>query len=364
MEIRFTQPKRDYQIVYSAVLLTVVYAVMLATLEWLHLLPIALSGVAAIFVPPKYRKFLWIALAAFAVVRFGVVWNGTKILANRLFWLSEQTQSYEYSYFNVKGESCAEAVIFLSMLAGIVNSPAILAGLWVVAMAYFGVTPDGAWLAMLLMAGLVSALPRQHRWFYGLVVGVLVLAIAFAAANIAPEPSKMISEWDERLRDGLAIGAVTYEQEPIPTEVPEPEMIPQPETEYQQPDHGVQQKMINILFMILAALTLALLFIPAVIKDRAEKKSEQARAGFDDPDHAAAIKAMYLYAQRWRTLSDSPMEIPVDVYAIWQEAAYSDHAMTAEQRETVHAFMVETACAVWNAADKKKQMYIRYRVCL
>ena len=364
MEIRFTQFKRDYQAVFSAGFLLAVIVAVLATLQWLHLLPFALAGILVTFVPPKYRKFLWLALAAFALIRFGAVWNGTKLLANRLFWLSEQTQSYEYSYFNVNGESCTEAVVFLSLLAGMLNCPAVLTGLWIIAMAYFGVTPQGVWLAMLLMASLISALPRQHRWFYGLVVGILVVAIAFATANIAPEPSKAVSELDEQLRDSLAISAVTYEQEPIPTEVPEPEIVPQPETELQQPDHGVQQKMINILFMILAALTLGLLFIPAVIKDRAEKKSEQARAGFDDPDHAAAIKAMYRYAQRWRKFSDLPMEIPEEVKSIWQEAAYSDHAMTAEQREIVHAYMVETAYAVWNAADKKKQMYIRYRVCL
>ena len=376
MEIRFTSDnavmpsQRSHRCgnlqskIWDAVCLIAMLAAVLATLEWLHLLPFGLVGVAVTFVPSKYRKFLWLALAAFALIRFGAVWNGTKILANRLFWLSEQTQSYEYSYFIVKGESCAEAVVFLSLLAGMINFPAILAGLWAIAMAYFGITPNAIWLALLLLAGLISALPRQHRWFYSLVVSILVLAIAFAAANIAPEPSKAVSELDEQLRDRLTIGAVTYEQKPIPTEVPEPEIVPQPETELQQPDHGVQQKIINILFMILAALTLALLFIPAVIKDRAEKRSEQARAGFDDPDHAVAIKAMYLYTQRWRKLSDSPMEIPVDVYAIWQEAVYSDHAMTAEQKEIIHSYMVETAYGVWNAADKKKQMYIRYRVCL
>ena len=364
MEIRFTQSKRDYRKIYSAAFLAAVVAIVLATLQWLHLLPFGLIGVAAAFVPKKYRKFLWLALVAFALTRLGAVWNGTKILANRLFWLSEQAQSYEYSYFIVQGESCVEAVVFLSLLAGMINCPAVLAGLWVVAMAYFGITPDWAWLALLLLAGLISTLPRQHRWFYGLIVGILVLAIAFATATIAPEPSKAISELDEQLRDRLAIGAVTYEQEPIPTEVPEPEIVPQPETQLQQPDHGVQQKMINILFMILAALTLALLFIPAVIKDRAEKKSEQARAGFEDPDHTAAIKAMYLYAQRWRKLSDSPMEIPAEVKSIWQEAAYSDHAMTVEQREIVRNYMAETAHAVWNASDKKKQLHIRYRICL
>lgn len=364
MEIRFTQSKRDYQTVYSVIFLTAVFAVILATLDWLYLLPFAVAGVAVPFVPRKYRKYLWITLGIFALTRFGAAWDGMKILANRIFGLSEQTQSYEYVYFAVKGESCAEAVVFLSVLTGMLNWPAVLAGLWVLAMAYFGVTPDAVWLALLLAVGLVSALPHQHRWFYGLVVGILVLAIGLATVNLAPEPSKTISELDEQLRDRLAIGAVTYEQEPVPTEVPEPEIVPQPETELQQPDHGVHQKMLNILFIVLAGVTLALLFIPAVMKDRAEKKSQQARSGFDDPDHSAAIKAMYLYTQQWRKLSDTPMEIPEEVKSIWQEAAYSDHSMTSQQREIIHSYMVDTANTVWKTADKKKQLHIRYRVCL
>lgn len=364
MELRFTRAKGHSQAVYTAVFLAAVFAVVFATLDWLHLLPFAALGVAVAFVPGKYRKFLWGALAVFAMIRFGAIWDGVKILANRLFYLSEQTQSYEYAYFPVRGESCVEAVIFLSMLLGSIPCAGIPAGAWVIAMAYFGVTPDAVWLVLLLLVGLVSVLPARQRWFYGLMVGALVVAIAFAVGKLAPEPNPGISELDEILRDSLAFSDFVYEQEPVPTEVPEPELIPKPETELQQPDHGVQRKVINILIMILGALTLALLFIPAVIRDRAEKRSLQARAGMDDPNHAAAIKAMYLYAQRWRKLSAQPMEIPEEVYAIWQEAAYSDHAMTEAQREVLHSYMVETANAVWNGADRKKRLHIRYRICL
>ena len=173
-----------------------------------------------------------------------------------------------------------------------------------------------------------------------------------------------MSALDDRLRDTLAVQAVSQEQTPVPTEVPEPEIVPQPETERKQPDHGVQKAVLNILFLALAALTLALLFVPAIIKDRAEKKRGNARLGLDDPDHSAAIRAMYLYMLRWRTMADTDVEIPTEVYAIWQEAAFSDHAMDEAQRETIHAYMKEIAEKVWKEADWKKRLIIRYRICL
>ena len=81
-------------------------------------------------------------------------------------------------------------------------------------------------------------------------------------------------------------------------------------------------------------------------------------------DHAAAIKAMYLYAMRFRSLSNTPSEIPANVYAIWQEAAYSDHTMTEDQRKIIHSYMVETAKAAWAEADWKKRLLIQYRIAL
>lgn len=371
MEIHFTHSDRRYDNVFSALFLAAILCNVLAALDWLRLLPFALMGTVLPLIPQaKHRKVLWGILAAWLALRFPSILDGGKLLANRLFSLSEQTQSYEYDYFTTSAQSAVEAVLWLSMLAGSFRAlwgnrfNAVLCGVWLTAMAYFGVTPGTLWLIVLLIGAILNALPRQQRWFHGLIAGILVGSIALAVTGIAPEPSRAVSALDERLRDVLAAAPVTYEQTPVPTEVPEPEIVPQPQTELEQPDHGVQRAVINILFFILAALTLALLFIPAIIKDRAAKRSEKARSGFDDPDCGAAIRAMYLYAQKWRKQKDPPGDIPVEIYAIWQEAAFSDHTMTEAQRDTVHAYMKETAETVWAQADWKKRLHIQYRVGL
>ena len=374
MEIRFPDSPRKFENVFSALFLAAILCTVFAALDWLHLLPAAMIGAVLPLIPQtRHRKtqyVLWGILTVWLLFRFPSVLDGGKLLANRIFALSEQTQSYEYDYFGTSGSSAADAVLWLSILAGTLCSlwenkfNAVLCGVWILAMAYFGVTPGILWLTALVLAGLLNLVPGQHRWFYDLIVGILTVAIALAAARFAPEPSRVVSTLDDRLRDALSVQSVVYEQTPIPTEVPEPEIVPQPDTRQEQPDHGVQKAVINILFILLAALTLALLFVPAVIKDRAARRSEKARIGLEDPDHSAAIRAMYLYAQRWNRLSDSTQEIPPQVYAIWQEAAFSDHPMREAQRETVHAYLKETAQKVWKEADWKKRLNIRYRICL
>lgn len=374
MKIKFTQTNRKFEHVFPALFLTAIICSVFATLGWLHLLPAALAGLAVPLIPQmKQRNIRYVLLGllgAFLLIRFPSVLDGAKLLANRMFSLSEQTQSYEYDYFAAAGESSAETVLWLSVLAGFFCTlwgnrfNTVLAGSWIIAMAYFGVTPSILWLVILVLAGLLNALPGQQRWFHAIVVTILVAAIAFSMGRIAPEPIKAVSALDDQLRNTLAAAPVTYEQAPVPTQVPEPEIIPPANTQQEQPDHGVQNMAVNILFVVLAALTLAILFIPAVIKDRAAKKREQNRAGLNNADHAAAIKAMYLYAMRFRSLSNTPSEIPANVYAIWQEAAYSDHTMTEDQRKIIHSYMVETAKAAWAEADWKKRLLIQYRIAL
>ena len=374
MEIKFTNSHRKFEPVFSALFLGAILCTVFATLDWLHLLPFSLIGVILPMIPQaKHRKVQYVLggiLAAWLLLRFGPILGGGKLLANRMFERSAQTQSYEYDYFVTTGESAVEAVLWLSVLTGALCARwgnkinGALCGGWMLAMAYFGVTPGILWLTVLVIAACWNVLPGQQRWFHGLIAAVLVAAIALAVTGISPEPNEAVSALDDHLRDVLAAAPVSFEQTPVPTQVPEPEIIPPPEVEQEQPDHGVQKAARNMLFLTLAALALVLLFVPAVIKDRAEKRSEKARAGFDDPDHAAAIRAMYLYAQKWRRLSDVPAQIPAEVYAIWQEAAYSDHTMEEAQRETVHAYMKETVEKVWQDADWKKRLHIRYRICL
>ena len=373
MELKFTQKTRRSVPLTNALFLGVIFCTILATAKSLQYIPFALAGALLPLVPQikgrKVRTILLIAWAVFVLVRFPVILDGAKLLANTLFRLSEETQSYEYSYFTTTGTGASEAVLAICLLAGIlcglwgnaVNGA--LAVCWMAAMAYFGVTPSGYVLAMFLLAGVLTVLPDQQRWFHGGVALVLIAGIALGCAQLAPEPNKTISQWDEDLRDALAISSVTYEQMPVPTEVPEPEIIPPPSIRQEQPDHGVQRKLINVLFLVLAALTLAILFIPAVIKDRAAKRSAQNREGLQAEEHSQAIHAMYLYAQRWRELGDN-QPVPEDVYAIWQKAAFSDHPMTQEQRNIVHCYMVDTAKRIWESADWKNRIRIRYQWCL
>lgn len=374
MEMRFTQTTRKYAGVFEALFLAAILCAILATIDMLHLIPFGIVGAVLPLIPQIKRKniryIILGMLVAFFLVRFTAVLDGGKLLANRMFALSEQSQAYEYDYFKTTGENAVETMLFLSMLAGFLCAMwgnrinVALAATWVIAMAYFGVTPDAFWLALAVLFGLLNFLPGQQRWFHGFVMGCLVIAITLTCTHLAPEPNKAISALDEGLRDALAMNAFVYEQVPIPTDVPEPEIVPPPKVEQEQPDHGVQQQLVNILFIVLASLTLILLFVPAIIKDRAAKRSEKNRAGLNDPDHSSAIRAMYLYAQRWRSLTTQKEAVPADVYAIWQEAAFSDHPMSPEQRETVHSYMVETAESAWKQADLKKRLFIQYRIAL
>lgn len=373
MELKFTQKSGHGVSPANALFLGAILYMILATAKSLEYAPFALAGALLPLIPKmKGKKLGYILLTAwavFALIRFPAILNGVKLFANTLFRLSEETQSYEYVYFATTGDRGAEAVMAISLLAGIFcwlwgNAVSfVLAGSWVGVMAYLGVTPAWYVLAAFFFAGVLSVLPRQQRWFHGFVAMVLIGGIGLGCVRLAPEPSKTVSQWDEDLRDTLAFSSVTYEQMPVPTEVPEPEIVPPPNVEQEQPDHGVQRKLVNVLFIILAALTLAILFIPAVIKDRAAKRTEQNRDGLQAEDHGKAIHAMYLYAQRWRELGEN-QPVPEDVYAIWQEAAFSDHPMTEAQRAVVHKFMAETATRVWESADWKDRLRIRYRWCL
>lgn len=374
MNMRITKAAPQYGWIVSSMFFAGLLLGLLATLDALYLVPAAAVGVvlpAAPFARKKTVRYgILILLAAFLVVRFEEVFEGFQLLANQLFALSEQTQAYEYNYFTVNTESAVETVLWLSLAAGLLCSlwgnrlNWVLTALWCVLMVYFGVTPDAHWLILAAFFGTLCCTPHEYRWFYGALIGIAVMMIGIGCIRFVPEPRDAVSALDEELRDILSLNSVVYEQTPVPVEVPEPEIVPPPAVEQEQPDHGVQKQLINILFVVLAALTLMILFVPAVINDRAAKRSEQNRAGMNDPDHAKSIHAMYLYAGRWRMLDSSIPPVPTEIYAIWQEAAFSDHIMSETQRLAVREYMETTARTVWANANWKKRMHIRYRIAL
>lgn len=336
--------------------------------------PFALVGLPALlvlpFIPKRARRWCALGLLALTLVffalRFSSVTQGLQILANRMFTISESCQAYEYDRFPVTESTPAlrEGLAFSSLATALfvyVRGGGILTAVLLLAQAYFGVTPQAMWLILLLLAAVLYVLPQERLWLHALMASALAALITVCVFALAPTPNARISGWDEQARDRLALHTIFYERTPDVVEVPKAEEPPPPQQEL-QPDHAVSERQVNVLFLVLVLVTLVLLFVPAVLRDRAQKKRTRNRAGFDDPDCAAAIRAMYLHSRKWLRLN--PADTPQEVTALWLEAAYSDHALTETQRAQMAHYLAQVEQRVWNSATKRERLHIRYRLCL
>lgn len=322
------------------------------------------------FLPKRARR--WGALAllaltlAYFALRFSAVTQGLQILANRMFTISESWQAYEYDRFPVTDTPAAlrEGLAFASLTTALLvyaRGGGVLTAVLLLAQAYFGVTPRAIWLIVLLLASALYVLPQERLWLHSLTALLLVAVIAACVFTLAPKPNVRISGWDEQARDRLALHSIFYERTPEKVEVPQAEEPPPPPQEL-QPNRAVSEAEVNVLFIVLALVTLLLLFVPAVLRDRAQKKRARNRMGFDDPDCAAAIRAMYLHSRKWLHLR--PAGTPPEITALWLEAAYSDHALTEAQRTQMAQYLAQVEQHVWDSATKRERLHIRYRLCL
>ncbi len=343
----------------------------LGTLDRFDLLVWCLPGVALPLVltvlPKKTGRIAGWTAFAFCLVLLYPAWNGLLLLANRLFARSQAVQAYEYVYFAAVDGDAGLAALLLSVLLGLFCH---IGGGWAIgalgvglmaAMAYFGVTPEPVWLLIggMPLAWRCLSQPRAGRILaLTALAGVLFLLVM----ALFSKPIPAVSALDDRLRDLAARGGVYYEQVPVPTRVPAPATVPPPFYQEEQPNRGVQPWQERTLFFVLAGLTLAILFVPAVIRDRAEKRRRINRAGLSDPDNAAAIRAMCLYARGWK--ETAPGEAPEEVRNIYLEAAFSDHPMTGEQREIMETYLRETAQSAWKRAGFFQKLRIRYWLAL
>ncbi len=370
MELSFGKgPRRNGGL--DAALLGALWLTALGTLDRLDLLPWCLPGALLPALLPlasaKSGRTMTVALLILGMAGLFPAWNGILVLANQIFSRSQEAQAYEYVYFAAVGEDARLAALVLSLLAGLACS---VWGGWALgalglslglAMAYFGLSPEPAYWLLPAILGTWRCLPWLRA---GQMAGAaaLVLALCLLAMALSPEPDPRISALDDRIRDALAQAGVSYDPTPVPTQVPAPETVPPPLTEEEQPDRAVQPWTGKVLFFVLAGLTLAVLFIPAVIRDRAEKRRRANRSGLDDPDNAAAIRALCLYARRWRTFAQEA--VPQKVTALYLEAAYSGHAMTEDQRAEAKAYVRRTAEAVWRQANWWKKLWVQYFLAL
>lgn len=337
--------------------------------------PAAFLGVVpllAVGVLPKRRRAWGLAvllalLLGFLALRFSAVTDGLKLLANRVFERSEAQQAYEYEYFSVSqsGAALREGLAFASLAAALLfclRGGLALTGAFLLAQAYFGVTASAGWLVALLFSAALQLLPQERRWMSVLLTALFLGLVTLLVFVLAPEPNIRISGWEEQARDRLALHSIYYERTPEQVELPQEPTSPPPEQEAPPSEAVTTPRAVNVLFLVLLALTLLLLFVPAVLRDRARKKREKNRAGFTDADPSAAIRAMYLHSRRWLRLRPEP--IPDEIEALWLLAAYSDHRLAQEQRAQMEQYLAGVEQRVWQSATRWERLQIRYCLCL
>lgn len=352
-------------------------------------LPLCLGGVlcAALCLTPERSRARYAAAGAGLILFFlllllfrGTALDGAKLLLNRFFAASEGRQAYTYQMFETApGAGTGEvrrALLPLGLAVGAACAFApgrvTLFALFALFAAWLGVTPGTAPL-ILLSAALMFSLPPlpQTGWkgeaLAGLSCGLALCAVCAGAVLAFPGESAALSAWEERARDALASDTVAYLDA---WEAPEePEETPPPEDSEETPPPEEQDRTLDLSLLLtrrsfwpalLAILLLALaLFVPSVWRDKLQKRRAVSRAGLDDPDPAAAVRAALPYALRWLALGGlSPRNVPLGEYAgeigerfspalqaeftailpLWQEAAYSDHPMGEAQRVAAQSF--------------------------
>ena len=137
----------------------------------------------------------------------------------------------------------------------------------------------------------------------------------------------------------------------------------------------------TVLIISVIALILLLLFVPAVIKDRIQKKRDKAREGMYDEDRSAAIQAVFRVALLW--IRASGISVPTESFSrlksnlgksisqncaseygrilpIWQEAVFSDHEMSEEQWNQVMSFEQHIETALMETASRWQKWKYKY----
>ena len=358
--------------------------------------------------------------AAFALAALPAVRAGAMELANRLFALSEASNAYAYVYFEqASGDtfSVRLALLCAAVLCGAVCAlarrsravTAVLFFLLVLFQTYFGVTP-GIWHNLSVFACLAFLLAGGKAEFRSGSVAVCAFAlIAAIVLTAVPRPIAAVEDYSEHLRDelGRTVMQITQWEPPQAAGVNETHeesrlseeeanvdaSAAQDQREFEHQTQAEQEisrphrtDWLKILLLLLAVIALLIVpFAPFVLVSRARKLAKEKRAAFTDADNAAAIRAMFRHTVDWlqacgmktenrpfaqcadgaaALLSESYGERYAKAARIWEEAAYSDHAMDEGKRELVRELMEETEKTLYERSDRKTRLRLKYAACL
>ena len=381
--------------------------------------PAYLCGVLALAVGVLWnRRAALLLLAGLGGLAFllSPVRCGLLLLINRLYAGSEAVNAYVYDLLPVSVSDEAGAIYAamtaLCLLLGTVCAAArrpwvaLLLFLALCALeAIFGVTP-ALWKNLLLFAALTLQVPKgaaerkQRVVLIAAAAVILLFVLLLFPRSIAP-----VERFSEHLRDVIepapsaswaALPATEADPQRRKPESRQHEEAAQADEALRQPQQGVQRETelekelslphrvdyLRIALLLLAVVAVLVIpFLPFLLLNHAKQRTETARASFAQTDNAAAIRAMFTHTILWlrrcgldtenrpyaQCVSAVSALLPGDYVsryraaaALWQEAAYSDHEMTREQRECVRAFLCDTAKLLYASANARTRFRIRY----
>ena len=369
------------------------------------------------------RKAAVIALLALMVISLSleILWptarHGALSLLNRLFTLSERFNAYRYARFDVPADqpvvpaltlALTSALALIALIAITQRRLPALCVMCAAALAqiYFGLALP-AWAAIAataLFAAFVSRRPRARRDLLAIVAVIvaasLITAIFIPGQNVATEAAS------ERARDFLSATA----QRIIGSSAPESEgemavrhvntrslvtgdgkaapdrtyRLVTVEEELISLPHWINYGRAIVMFLLVLALVI-LPFAPFLWMNARRKRALSLRTAFDSADKSAAVVALFSHVTAWLEVmgygggqrpyrawtTGLPAFMPegykarfAACAALFEQAAYSEHALTEDMRLEVLSLLNETETILWAHSTRRQKLILRYGACL
>ena len=342
---------------------------------------------------------------------------GARRLANRLFDASEAVNAYAYVRYAVSTEQpCGLAVLFLALtllalLCAVIASGSRLAGLGVLAgivafQTFFGLALPG-WANVLLFSLFIlwmAARPLSLRTALFLPACILIgsLAVLWVWPGTDPGTEALSERARDRLSRMTVLDADGMRELPEGTEetrrahtqsLKTGPGAARPEREYRlvlaeqeqiSLPHWINYAKIILLLLLTAALVV-LPFLPFLWFNARRKKGIEIRKGFRSENVSEAVQAIFQHTVAWLEATgngagnlpyrDWPEHLAASMSgeyatrfapcaALFEEAAYSSHAMDETQREKALDLLGETQRTLLDRADWKQKFNLKYRECL
>ena len=342
---------------------------------------------------------------------------GIKALCNRLFAASEAVNTYVYAYFPVSENQSVFLAAFILLCIGVLlfamtallRSRLMALGItavYILAQAYFGLAFP-AWVNITVCGLLALWMIRRpvNRKDLIILCGYILLAattVAFALPGVDAATEKksedvrdhlsrlarQVTGLDQEIHDGE-----TETRHVHTRSLENGEREAQREREFRLVTVEEEQisvpRWINwtrmILLFLLSAALLILPFAPFFLLNARRKKAQEIRKTFSSANVSEAVQAIFqqviiwleitdhgegnLLYRDWKDrLADSFPEDYSDRFAQcaadFEEAGYSDHAISEEKRQDALNLLKETEKVLWKDADIKQRFLLKYWMCL